>query len=261
MRLTQFRLCPFSRSVRLILGEFRLALDLVDVNPWAPTRDLMLQNPGRTLPVLELGDGTTFLGLYAFAEFCADIQRAGGRVDVALTDAAEGRPSADRFGTTQAPAMVTDADDYPADVALLPDDLEDRAEVRRVIDWFSIACNREVTQELLIEKARSAIVPGSPAPNPAMLRAARENKAHHLAYLGFLADNRNWIAGTRFSLADLVAASHLSTLDFLGEIDWAAHSAVRDWYERIKCRPSFRPLLKDRVPGLIPPRHYAELDF
>ena len=29
----------------------------------------------------------------------------------------------------------------------------------------------------------------------------------------------------------------------------------------MKSRPSFRPLLADRVPGVTPPAHYADLDF
>jgi glutathione S-transferase len=36
---------------------------------------------------------------------------------------------------------------------------------------------------------------------------------------------------------------------------------VRDWYARIKSRPSFRPLLADTVAGMRPPAYYADLDF
>ena len=35
----------------------------------------------------------------------------------------------------------------------------------------------------------------------------------------------------------------------------------REWYVRIKSRPSFRPLLSDRTAGLSPVSHYADLDF
>jgi hypothetical protein len=30
---------------------------------------------------------------------------------------------------------------------------------------------------------------------------------------------------------------------------------------RIKSRPSFRPILADHIPGVPPPKHYADLDF
>ncbi|TIP97343.1 MAG: glutathione S-transferase family protein, partial [Mesorhizobium sp.] len=52
-----------------------------------------------------------------------------------------------------------------------------------------------------------------------------------------------------------------SVLDYLGEIDWREHAAAREWYARVKSRPSFRPLLSDRVRGLSPVSHYADLDF
>ena len=57
------------------------------------------------------------------------------------------------------------------------------------------------------------------------------------------------------------AAATLSVLDYLGEISWLDYPAAKDWYSRMKSRPSFRPLLADRVRGLSPVSHYADLDF
>ena len=34
------------------------------------------------------------------------------------------------------------------------------------------------------------------------------------------------------------------------EIEWAEYDACRDWYTRVKSRPSFRPILADRVRGI-----------
>jgi len=39
------------------------------------------------------------------------------------------------------------------------------------------------------------------------------------------------------------------------------HEPAKEWYARIKSRPSFRPILADHVPGVPPPAHYADLDF
>jgi glutathione S-transferase len=61
--------------------------------------------------------------------------------------------------------------------------------------------------------------------------------------------------------ADIAAASQLSVLDYLGDVPWSSHEAARDWYARAKSRPSFRAILEDRVPGLAPAEHYADLDF
>ncbi len=93
------------------------------------------------------------------------------------------------------------------------------------------------------------------------MRAGFANLKHHLAYLGYLAETRRWLAGNVFSLADLAAAGHLSALDFIGDINWEAVPAAKEWYARMKSRPSFRAILADRVPGVTPPAHYADLDF
>ena len=84
------------------------------------------------------------------------------------------------------------------------------------------------------------------------IRAARANIRQHLRYTNWLAGTRNWLAGEPVTYADLAAAATLSVLDYLGEIDWARTSRRKEWYTRVKSRPSFRPLLGDRVRGLSP---------
>jgi glutathione S-transferase len=63
------------------------------------------------------------------------------------------------------------------------------------------------------------------------------------------------------TLADLMAAAQLSAIDYLGDVPWDAHEGAKDWYARLKSRPSFRALLADNLPGAPPPPHYADLDF
>jgi len=50
-------------------------------------------------------------------------------------------------------------------------------------------------------------------------------------------------------------------MDYLAAVPWEDHPATKDWYARIKSRPSFQGLLADNIPGLSPPKHYADLDF
>ena len=80
-------------------------------------------------------------------------------------------------------------------------------------------------------------------------------------YIDFLAERRRWLAGDELSMADLAAAAHLSLVDYLGNVPWDEHPETKNWYARIKSRPSFRPLLLDAIPGVPPPPHYADLDF
>ena len=50
-------------------------------------------------------------------------------------------------------------------------------------------------------------------------------------------------------------------LDYLGDVPWDEDETAKDWYARVKSRPAFRALLSDRVPGITPANHYANLDF
>ena len=104
---------------------------------------------------------------------------------------------------------------------------------------------------------------GRKAPLPTWRRCGpgHENLRYHLAYIGHLAETRSWLAGEAISFADLAAAAHLSTLDYLGEVPWEEHEAAKSWYALLKSRPSFRPLLLDRVAGFTPSGTYADLDF
>ena len=102
---------------------------------------------------------------------------------------------------------------------------------------------------------------GGGAPDSKILRTARANIRQHMRYLTWLAGSRQWLAGERMSYADLAAAASISILDYLGEIEWADAPVVKDWYQRLKSRPSFWPMLTERVRGLTPVSHYADLDF
>ena len=63
------------------------------------------------------------------------------------------------------------------------------------------------------------------------------------------------------SIADFAAAAQLSSLDYVGDVDWGRNAPLKEWYAKVKSRPAFRSLLADLVPGFTPPEHYADLDF
>ena len=133
-------------------------------------------------------------------------------------------------------AILGWVDDQTEGKLLFTRDEAERAETRRLTSWFE----RKFTDEV---------------------RAGREALKGHLVELEALAQGRDWLAGRRLGQADLVAAAHLSVLDYFGEIAWATWPALKDWYVRMKCRPCFRPLLADRLPGQPPVAHYDDLDF
>jgi glutathione S-transferase len=234
MKLTHFRLCPFSRSIRLAMAELGLEPVLAEERPWEGRAAFLAINPAGELPILELPGSLILCGAYAISEFLAE------------------------------EAAQAEADERA--VRLFPGTIEDRAEVRRLVDWFHGKLNREVTQALLAEKVYGRLAGGSSsqpqgAPNLELLRALRANLRYHLGYISFLSDQRRWLAGDEMSFCDLAAAGHLSVMDYLGEVPWDDYPLAKSWYVRLKSRRSFQSLLADRIPGVPPPLAYTDLDF
>ena len=91
-----------------------------------------------------------------------------------------------------------------------------------------------------------------------MLREAMKLAHEHLYYFDYLIDNRPWLAGAQMSLADLTATAQISVTDYLSGIDWNGHEQSKGWYALFKSRPSFRPLLAERMDVIQPPSHYAD---
>ena len=90
---------------------------------------------------------------------------------------------------------------------------------------------------------------------------AKQKINFHLDYISWLIDRRNWLSGEAFSLADITAMAHLSTVDYFGDVPWEKYPLAKQWYVRIKSRPTYRKLLKDKIPGFTPSENYSNLDF
>ena len=147
----------------------------------------------------------------------------------------------------------------------MPEDPLGRVEVRRLMRWFNVKFFAEVEPIAGDGEDLQALHVGSKhgggGPDMEAVRAARANLRYHLRYIGHLIGARNWLAGDRLSYADLAAAAHLSCVDYLGDAPWSESETAKAWYARIKSRPSFRPLLGERLPGMAPSPTYADLDF
>lgn len=218
-----------SRFVRLCFGEVDYAADLVEELPWEKRPEFLKINPAGTLPVCVCDNDYALCGPHIIAEWLDE-----------------------SFGV------------FKRDRRLLAEDPFQRAETRRLMEWFLIKFEQDVVRPLVRErifKVQLSVKDGGGAPDPKMLRAGRANIRQHMKYLSWLAGSRAWLAGDRLSYADLAAAAALSVMDYLGEIDWNESPQAKDWYQRVKSRPSFRPLLGDRVRNIPPVSHYADLDF
>lgn len=157
-------------------------------------------------------------------------------------------------------AIIEYLEETSPEPRLLPADPHARAEVRRLVEWFLFKFRKEVSDPLLTERVLKKYLKLG-VPDTDIIRAGQINLGHHLDYLAHLTGRMNYLAGDDFSLADLAGAAHISTVDYLGEVNWDDYPDVREWYAKVKCRKSFRPLLKDHIAGMQPPDHYTSLDF
>jgi glutathione S-transferase len=221
--------CPQSRFVRIVLGEYGALAQLVEERVWERREAFLELNPAGTTPVLLEEAGPPVPGPGVIAEYL---------------DETRGLSLAEHRLMADAPAA--------------------RVEVRRLMSWFLDKLYAEVTEALVTERVYRRHMPveqGGGPPDTGSLRVARSNIRYHLAYIGWLARHRNWLAGDRLSYADLAAAAHLSLADYLGDVPWDENEAAKHWYARVKSRPSFRPLLADQLPGVPASPTYADLDF
>jgi glutathione S-transferase len=222
-------LCPHSRFVRITLGEYGLSPRLVDERPWERRHEFLALNPAGTTPVL----------------------------------VEEGRPPLTHAGIIAEHLDETRGTEL-GDHRLLPRDPNARIEVRRLSIWFNDKFFTEVSGPLVMErvfKRHMTVSQGGGPPDIEAIRAALANIRYHLAYIGWLVRTRDWLAGTRLSYADLAAAAHLSCVDYLGDVPWNEDESAKNWYARVKSRPSFRPLLMELHAGIAPSKTYADLDF
>ena len=135
-----------------------------------------------------------------------------------------------------------------------------RAEVRRLTEWFDSSFYKDAVYPILLERVIK-VVQTKESPSSYMIRIGRENLSKYLKYVDWLAGRRTYLGGRSLSFADLAAASHLSILDYLGELNWENLQEASVWYAKMKSRPTFAPLLSDTVAGVLPAEHYKDLDF
>jgi glutathione S-transferase len=221
--------CPQSRFIRLVIGEHGLDVRPVEERVWERREAFLALNPAGTTPVLIAEGVPPVPGAGIIAEYLDETH--GGRI---------------------------------GERRLLPASTPERIEVRRLMAWFNEKFFEEVSGPLVTERIYKRFMGednggGSPAMD--VIRAATANVRYHLAYIGWLARTRNYLAGDRLTFADLAAAAHLSAIDYLGDVPWIEDDAAKAWYARIKSRPSFRPLLSEWLAGVPASRTYVDLDF
>ena len=219
--LFHFALCPFSRKVRLALGEKKIDATLEAEPIWKKREEFCDINPTGQVPLL-IEDNYIISGSQAIVEYLEESSLMA----------------------------------FP----LMPTSPADRAEVRRLIDLIDDHFYRHVTHKIVFEKTLKRLCSGG-GPDSKTLREGMQHLNEQLEYFTWLLEKRDWLAGPHLTLADLSLAAHLSCIDYLGHIPWENYTEIKEWYMRLKSRPSFQGVLNDNVPGITPALHYRQLDF
>jgi glutathione S-transferase len=216
-------LSPFCRKIRILLREKELECALTQENFWDRRLEFFALNPAGEVPVLLEPDGAAISGNYAIVEYLEESYRDANK----------------RFVGGSIP---------------------ERAEVRRIVDWFDRKFDWEVTQNILFEKVFKRLLRCG-EPQSDAIRAGKKNILYHLEYIAHLTREHRFLAGDMLTLADMAATAHLSALDYLGDIPWEHNAKAKEWYALMKSRPSVRSVLADRIPSFQPPEHYENPDF
>ncbi|MBY0356267.1 MAG: glutathione S-transferase family protein [Rickettsiales bacterium] len=214
-------LSPFCRKIRLQMAEKQLGVELIEEAVWEGRAAFFALNPAGDVPVLQEENGQVYCGGYAISEYLEEAYKLPN---------------------------------------LIGESIAERSEIRRLVQWFDEKFYDEVSRPILFEKVyRRLMQCGSPDTD--LIRVAKESLLYHYEYMVELLAERTWLAGEFFTLADIAAASHISALDFLGDISWNQAQGIKEWYALVKSRSSFRSLLLDRVRGFHPPSYYGNPDF
>ena len=218
--LYHYYLCSSSRYIRLILEEHKISYQTQLENYWKPQRDFLQLNPAGHLPVLINEKNFPVIGANACVEYIKDLQT---------------KPD------------------------LFVDDYREKAEINRLIHWFDVIFKKEVFDPIIYEKVFSRIIDNI-TPNSENIRAALNNLDFHIQYFNYLLNNKNYFIKDELTYLDFLAAANFSVLDYLGLLNLKSYENIREWYFKVKSRPSFKTLLKDQMVGLNPHKNYQKID-
>ncbi len=218
-------LSPACRKVRIALAEKALSFDVIPADFINYGTDFLAMNPTGEIPVLKDVNNVIVSGANVICEYLDE--------EYTMPSLLSGSP-------------------------------EQRAEIRRLAAWFDEKFAVEVTFPLLREKVLKSLV-SSAAPDSKIIRESKARMKEHFNYIKWLIQRRTWLAGDNISYADIAAAAQISVVDYLGDVDWdyleRTCTEGKEWYVKIKSRPSFKKILTDRQNGFIPPPYYSLLDF
>ncbi len=215
-------ICPLSRQARIYLHELKLNFSLIKENYWTYNKELLSVNATRIFPVLLNEDSQiNVIGIYPLIEYLIEVYK---------------------------------------NFYFMPQEIQFRNDVRKYLIWFNDKFYREVSKILINEKVIKLLNKNT-SPKSTAIKIAKNNLNKHFQFLTYCLKQNMYIAYDKLSCADIAAVANISIVDYFGEINWDKWLQIKNWYSIIKSRPSFRPILNDRIAGFVPSKEYSDLDF
>lgn len=226
-RLYHYPLCPFCRKIRILLDENTIEYTLVIEKFWETREKFMNINPAGNVPFLvikEINSNDDYILLFSYNAITEYLNEFNQKNEFIFGDSIS------------------------------------KAKIRNMSFWFDEKFYKESVFPILNERVYLWFKENK-RPEEATLELGRKNLKIHLEFIETLLRSSDFIVTTDLSLTDLTAAAHISSLDYLGEINWKIYPILKEWYSIIKSRPSFQKILYDSVSGFQAPKHYTDLDF
>jgi glutathione S-transferase len=112
----------------------------------------------------------------------------------------------------------------------------DHNEQSLVMQW-SLWMSTEL-EELMVDYLRHAVIYPEEKRNPALVEAALENYPHRVKVLEAHLQDRDYLVGDSFTLADLNVASMMGLVDVYKQFDNSQFPKTVAWLEKVLARPA-----------------------
>jgi glutathione S-transferase len=192
---------PNPKAVRMFVSELGMELEMVDVDIMAGEnrQEAYLKiNPAGQTPALELDDGSVITEITAICEYLDDLQGSTSLIGTTPQERAETRMWTRRV---------------------------DLAIMEPMANGFRYAEGQDIF------RGRMTLIP----------HAADDLKAiaaERLGWLNDLMEGKDYICGSRFTMADVVLFGSLEFFSGVGQPVNAEYGNIVAWMERVQARPS-----------------------
>jgi glutathione S-transferase len=223
--LYHYPICPISRSIRFILQEFEIEFNAIVEKFWEKREKFLQLNQTGQVPflIIRQKDLKKDLLLHSY--------------DVILY-------AFENFITN----------------SLIEKEIYQKLEIKKMESIINNYFYKTVGS-LILEERIYSWYKFNRKPDNVLLDIARSNLSKFSLFFNNIFEKRNFLVGDSITTADFNLCAHLSTLEYLGELDFSQSPALKNFYLFMKSRPSFRNILLDSIPGFQPSKTYRELDY